>query len=160
MCRCPRRILRVASGTDSDRYPGHVRCKAESQTQCIARHDVCQKRSCIFFLPWEPFPEFRDPNSAEWRLMEAIIRRLKQSGEIVQSSSCRLSTTIMCATACPADTGTDSGRLGRSLGIHVIDLLPHLQKLGVDAFAASRRPMTCTSRPMDISWLLTRSKWS
>lgn len=32
------------------------------------------KTVAYFLSPWEPFPEFRGSNSAEWRLMEAIIR--------------------------------------------------------------------------------------
>src|SRR5262245_16518761 len=31
------------------------------------------KRIAYFFMPWEPFPEFGDPKSPEWQLMEAII---------------------------------------------------------------------------------------
>jgi carbamoyltransferase len=29
-------------------------------------------------FPWEPFPEYRDPHSAEWRLMYALIARIKR----------------------------------------------------------------------------------
>jgi SAM-dependent methyltransferase len=29
-------------------------------------------------VPWEPFPEYRDPNSPEWRLMAALVKRLKE----------------------------------------------------------------------------------
>lgn len=28
-------------------------------------------------IPWEPFPEYRDENSREWRLMTALMRRLR-----------------------------------------------------------------------------------
>jgi 2-polyprenyl-3-methyl-5-hydroxy-6-metoxy-1,4-benzoquinol methylase len=36
------------------------------------------RRAVQTFVPWEPFPEYRDPASAEWQLMLALIKRLKR----------------------------------------------------------------------------------
>jgi 2-polyprenyl-3-methyl-5-hydroxy-6-metoxy-1,4-benzoquinol methylase len=40
------------------------------------------RRALQTIAPWEPFPEYRDPNSREWQLMAALVRRLKaRAGE-------------------------------------------------------------------------------
>jgi carbamoyltransferase len=90
------------------------------------------KKIVYFFVPWEPFPEFRDPQTAEWRLMEAIIRRFKQSAGgrpiiIVPTFydnyvRYRMSRRYL----------ERFQELEEIPGVHVIDLLPHFQKLGVE----------------------------
>jgi SAM-dependent methyltransferase len=36
------------------------------------------RRGVQAIVPWEPFPEYRNPASAEWQLMRALVVRLKQ----------------------------------------------------------------------------------
>ena len=36
------------------------------------------RRGLQRIMPWEPFPEYRDPASAEWQLMAALVARLKR----------------------------------------------------------------------------------
>jgi SAM-dependent methyltransferase len=91
------------------------------------------KKIVYFFVPWEPFPEFRDPRSAEWQLMEAIMRRFKQSAGgrpiiIVPTFydnyvRYRMSRRYL----------ERFQELEEIPGVHVIDLLPHFQKLGGEA---------------------------
>ena len=67
------------TGPDRTDTPDTFVARYKARTQCIARHVGFVKKIAYFFVPWEPFPEFRDPKSPEWQLMEAIIRRFKQS---------------------------------------------------------------------------------
>jgi hypothetical protein len=98
------------------------------------------KSIAYFLFPWEPFREFRDSNSAEWRLMEAIIRRLK--------ASAGRRPIIIVPTFYDSYVRYRMSRrywdrfraLDQIAGIYVIDLLPHLQKLGVDAVRCFQVP--------------------
>jgi hypothetical protein len=36
------------------------------------------KRIVFALKPWEPFPEYRSETTAEWQLMEAILRRFHE----------------------------------------------------------------------------------
>jgi carbamoyltransferase len=98
------------------------------------------KKLLYFFVPWEPFPEFRNSGSAEWRLMEAIIRRFKQSAgdrpmlivptfydNYVRHRMSRLYWARFQT-------------LGSIPGTHVIDLLPHFRKIGAEAVRCFQGP--------------------
>jgi hypothetical protein len=101
------------------------------------------KKAVYFLYPWEPFPEFRNPRSPEWQLMEAIIRRFKQSAGdrpivIVPTFYDNYVRYRMSRHYWRRYQG-----LGRIDGIYVIDLLPHLRKLGAEA-------VRCFQSPYDI----------
>jgi carbamoyltransferase len=96
----------------------------------------------IFYgvIPWEPFPEYRDPESKEWRLMAAIIRRLRELAghrpvvvvPTFYSSYVRFRMArnylerYLSLTTAP--------------GMHVIDLLPYFRCLGPDAVRCFQEP--------------------
>jgi hypothetical protein len=72
------------------------------------------KKFTYFFVPREPFPEFRDQKSAEWKLLEGSSNASSKAREKLHSSSCQLSTKISAiphVTSVPAsvsELGTDS----------------------------------------------------
>ena len=98
------------------------------------------KSVTYFFARWEPFPEFCDPRSPEWRLMEAIIQRFKQS------SGDR--PIVIVPTFYDNYVKYSMSRrywrrfqsLEQILGVHVIDLLPHFRKLGAAALRCFQAP--------------------
>jgi hypothetical protein len=98
------------------------------------------KKLAFCFIPWEPFQEFRDAQSPEWQLMEAIIRRFKDSAGI--------RPLVIAPTFYDSYVRYRMSRaywdrfesLQRIPGVHVIDLLPHFQKLGVDAIRCFQVP--------------------
>ena len=98
------------------------------------------KKLAYFFAPWEPFPEFCDPKSAEWMLVEAIIRRFKHSaGE---------RPFVIVPTFYDNYVRYRMSRrywerfqtLEQIHGIYVLDLLTHLQKFGTDAVRCFQAP--------------------
>jgi 2-polyprenyl-3-methyl-5-hydroxy-6-metoxy-1,4-benzoquinol methylase len=98
------------------------------------------KRVAYFLVPWEPFPEFRDPESPEWQLMEAIIRRFKQSAGarpiiIVPTFYDNYVRYRMSRRYLQRFQALD-----QIPGVRVIDLLPHFRKLGVDALRCFQVP--------------------
>jgi 2-polyprenyl-3-methyl-5-hydroxy-6-metoxy-1,4-benzoquinol methylase len=99
------------------------------------------KQVAYHFVPWEPFTEFRDADSAEWRLMAAIVKRFKKSAG---------NRPLLIAP-----TFYDSYvryRMSRNYllrfkelehdipGVHVLDLLPHFKRLGADAWRCFQIP--------------------
>jgi carbamoyltransferase len=98
------------------------------------------KKLAYFFAPWEPFPEFRDPKSAEWLLMEAIIRRFKHSAGA--------RPFVIVPTFYDNYVRYRMSRrywhrfqsLEQIPGIYLIDLLLHLQRLGPEAIHCFQAP--------------------
>lgn len=98
------------------------------------------KKVAYFIAPWEPFPEFRDPKSPEWQLMEAIIRRFKESAED--------RPLVIVPTFYDNYVRYRMSRrywqrfhaLEQIPGVHVIDLLPHFRKLGAEAVRCFQSP--------------------
>jgi hypothetical protein len=107
-------------------------------TRCKARVSTWPgmwflKKIVYSFVPWEPFPEFRDPESPEWQLIEAIIRRFKQSAGarpivIVPTFYDNYVRYRMSRRYWQRFQALD-----QIPGVHVIDLLPHFRKLGAEA---------------------------
>ena len=91
-------------------------------------------------VPWEPFPEYRDPSGTAWQLMAAIIGRLKTLAgsrpvvvaPVVYSNYVRyrMATNYLDRFAALAQTP----------GIHAVDLLPHFKRLGADAVRCFQDP--------------------
>jgi hypothetical protein len=98
------------------------------------------KKIAYFLVPWEPFSEFRDANSLEWQLMEAIVRRFKQSA--------RNRPMVIVPTFYDNYVRYRMARnywrrfhsLEQIPGVHVIDLLPHFRKLGAEAMRCFQAP--------------------
>jgi 2-polyprenyl-3-methyl-5-hydroxy-6-metoxy-1,4-benzoquinol methylase len=90
--------------------------------------------------PWEPFPEFRDPKSSEWQLMEAIIRRFKQSAGN--------RPIVIVPTFYDNYLRYHMSRrywhrfqsLEKIPGVRAIDLLPHFRKIGPEALRCFQSP--------------------
>jgi len=101
------------------------------------------KKIAYFLASWEPFPEFRDANSPEWQLMEAIVRRFKQSA----GNRPMVIVPTFYDNYVRYRMARNYWRRFHSLeqipGVHVIDLLPHFRTLGVEA-------MRCFQVPYDM----------
>jgi SAM-dependent methyltransferase len=95
-------------------------------------------------VPWEPFPEYRDPNSPEWLLMAALVRRLKQragSRPVVVAPTFYANYLRFRMARNYWDRFAS---LAAMPGVHPIDLLPHFA-------AASRDDATaCFQEPYDM----------
>jgi 2-polyprenyl-3-methyl-5-hydroxy-6-metoxy-1,4-benzoquinol methylase len=91
------------------------------------------KRIGYFILPWEPFPEFRDPESPEWQLMEAIVRRFKQSAGNRPIVIVPTFYDNYVRYRMSRQYWRRFQALEQIPGVNVIDLLPYLRKLGVEA---------------------------
>jgi carbamoyltransferase len=98
------------------------------------------KKIAYFLVPWEPFPEFRDANSLEWQLMEAIVRRFKQSA----GNRPMVIVPTFYDNYVRYRMARNYWRRFHSLeqvpGVHVIDLLPHFRTLGVEAMRCFQAP--------------------
>jgi lysophospholipase L1-like esterase len=98
------------------------------------------KRIAYSVLPWEPFPEYRDPQSAGWLLMAALIARLKSLAgprplvvaPVFYSNYVRYRMAL--------NYRERFGSLSAIAGIHPVDLLPHFQSLGGDAVRCFQDP--------------------
>ena len=92
--------------------------------------------------PWEPFPEYRQASTPAWRLMEAILRRFADKAAprplvivpVFYDSYVRYRM---------ARNYWDRFHSLQSCGTHVIDLLPHLRRLGSDAPRCFQVPHDC-----------------
>jgi hypothetical protein len=91
-------------------------------------------------MPWEPFPEYRDANSAGWRLMSAIVRHLKT----LAGSRPVVVAPIFYSNYVRYRMATNYWDRFSSLesiaGVHPIDVLPHFKMLGADALRCFQDP--------------------
>src|SRR5262249_900294 len=91
-------------------------------------------------VPWEPFPEFRNPQSPGWQITEAIIRRLKASAGqrplIVVPTFYENYVRYRMSRA----YWRRFASLSSTVGIHVLDLLPPMKKLGANAVLCFQVP--------------------
>ena len=101
------------------------------------------KKLAYAMVPWEPFPEYRRSDTREWRLMEAIIKRFKESasGRPLVVVPTFYDNYIRYHMACKYRNRFAS--LTSVTGIHVIDLLPHFRRLG-------REGVRCFQVPYDM----------
>lgn len=89
------------------------------------------KRVAYALFPWEPFPEYRDPGDPAWRLMAALIARLRALAAprpvvvapVFYSSYVRMNMA--------RNYRDRYAELARAAGIQVVDLLPHFRREGV-----------------------------
>jgi len=98
------------------------------------------KKMGYAMMPWEPFPEYRDPNSAGWRLMSAIVRQLKTlaGSRPVVVAPVFYSNYVRYRMATNYLDRFSS--LASIPGVHPIDVLPHFKKLGADALRCFQDP--------------------
>jgi hypothetical protein len=101
------------------------------------------KKVIYRLMPWEPFPEYKSPDTHAWRLMEAIIRRLHQSADQKPLVIIPIfySSYVMYRMARNYWDRFDS--LTSTKNIYSIDLLPFFQKLGKNA-------QRCFQDPYDV----------
>jgi len=98
------------------------------------------KKVLYTLVPWEPFSEYRDPHSKEWLLTAAIIRQFKElAGNrplvVVPTFYSNYVRFRMARNYWDRYVS-----LAATPGIHVIDLLPHLQRLGTDSVRCFQEP--------------------
>jgi carbamoyltransferase len=91
--------------------------------------------------PWEPFPEYKDPQSPPWRLMEAIVRRFKT----LAKDKPLVVVPTFYANYVRLRMARNYWNRYRALaaavpGVYLIDLLPHFKKLGADAIKCFQEP--------------------
>ena len=135
----PKEYLAPVSGDDPTDTPDTLIARWKANLSGLPGVSLLKKLA-YFLVPWEPFPEYREPESPEWQLMEAISRRFKQSAGdrpiIVVPTfydnyiRYRMSRQYLKRFR----------TLEQIAGIHVIDLLPHFQKLGVEALRCFQAP--------------------
>ncbi len=98
------------------------------------------KKLAYAVIPWEPFPEYRNARSPEWQLMEALIKRFKESAA--------WRPLVVVPTFYDSYVRYRMARnywhrfqsLSSIPGIHVIDLLPHFRRLGKEAVRCFQIP--------------------
>ncbi|MDP3719091.1 MAG: hypothetical protein Q8T13_15110 [Acidobacteriota bacterium] len=98
------------------------------------------KAALYAMVPWEPFPEYRDPGSPEWRLMAALVHRLHQ---LAGSRPVVLAPTFYASYV--------QFRMARNYWdrflsladpprIDAIDLLPYFTRVGADGVRCFQDP--------------------
>ncbi len=98
------------------------------------------KRLLFWRRPSEPFPEYKNPQSAEWRLMEAIIHRFK---ELAGTRPLVVAPTVR-SNYVRSDMALNYwdryASLAEVSGIYPIHLLPHFKAVGAEASRCFQEP--------------------
>jgi hypothetical protein len=100
------------------------------------------KKILFRLKPWEPFPEYKNPSSPEWRLMEAILRRFKVAAGVRPL----VIVPVFYDSYVRLRMARNYWERFHSLegpGTYVIDLLPHLRRIGPDASHCFQEPYDC-----------------
>jgi hypothetical protein len=125
-----------ATNTDIDRSLKHrIKVKLSSW-----RAVAIAKRFVYGLKPWEPFPEYKSPDTPGWRLMEAILRRLHDAanGKPVVIVPVFYGSYVQYRMA--RNYWDRFNSLTATPGIHAIDLLPDFKRLGREATACFQEP--------------------
>lgn len=98
------------------------------------------KKVVYGLIPWEPFREYKDPGSVEWRLMEAILRRFKElaGNRPLVIVPTFYSNYIRYRMA--RNYWDRYHSLTTTPGIYAIDLLPHFRKAGAGGLRCFQDP--------------------
>ncbi len=137
----PREVAWSANGAVPITTDTHDTFASRLKTRLSALPGMGFIKKVLYFLtPWEPFPEFRDSKSSEWQLMEAIIRRFKQSAGDRPLVIVPTFYDNYVRYRMSRQYWHRFQSLERIHGVHVIDLLPHFWKLGVDALYCFQGP--------------------
>lgn len=102
---------------------------------------VRQAKKVLYpLLGYDPFPEYKNPASPEWRLMEAILRRLIQSA----GDKPVVIAPLFYVSYVRYRMGRNYWARFRSVAddrqVHAIDVLPHFRKLGAEAVHCFMEP--------------------
>jgi len=89
------------------------------------------KRLAYAMSPWEPFPEYRDPHGAAWRLMAALITRLKELAAPRPLAVAPVFYSSYARMNMARNYWDRYVELARAAGLHAIDLLPYFRREGV-----------------------------
>jgi hypothetical protein len=91
-------------------------------------------------VPWEPFPEYRDPDGPAWQLMAALVSRLKllASKRPVVVAPLFYSNYVRYRMA--RNYWDRYSSLSAIDGVHVIDLLPYFKQQKHDAIRCFQDP--------------------
>jgi 2-polyprenyl-3-methyl-5-hydroxy-6-metoxy-1,4-benzoquinol methylase len=116
-------------GTDVD-----VSFTGRLKTKLSRLRFMPQAKKIIYgVMPWEPFPEYKDPKSPAWKLMVAIIAGFKElAGDkplVVVPTFYSNYVQLRMAR----NYWIRYQSLTATPGIHAIDLLPYFKRLGADA---------------------------
>ncbi len=98
------------------------------------------KKVVYFLSPWEPFPEFCNANSPEWRLMEAIVRRFRTSADSKPIIIIPTFYDNYVRYRMARNYWYRFSSLTKIPGITVVDLLPHFLKLGGEGLRCFQSP--------------------
>jgi hypothetical protein len=142
------RFALTDSGLELKNVPVPAGLAADVQTQGAGPRQVVNnlpgmrwlKAVVYSVLPWEPFPEFRDANSPAWRLMEAIVARFKRSAGQRPLVVVPAFYDNYVRYRMSRDYWRRFKDLEKISGVHAVDLLPHMQKLGGEATACFQSP--------------------
>jgi lysophospholipase L1-like esterase len=98
------------------------------------------KRIVYRVVPWEPFPEYRDPQSSGWQLMAALIKRLKSlaGARPVVVAPVFYSNYVRYRMA--LNYRDRFASLSATPGVYPVDLLPHFKALDGDAVRCFQDP--------------------
>lgn len=98
------------------------------------------KRVGYALVPWEPFPEYRDPTSRGWLLMAAIVGRLKvlAGARPVVVAPVFYSNYLRYRMA--RNYWDRFSALATTPGVHAVDLLPHFKRVGNDSVRCFQDP--------------------
>ncbi len=91
------------------------------------------KKFIYRMIPWEPFPEYKSPDTQAWKVMEAIIRRLHQAAPNKPLVVVPVFYASYVKYRMARNYWLRFNSLASIPGIHTIDLLPFFQKLGREA---------------------------
>jgi len=129
----------VAVTQDSTDAPRSATVRIKSAISRMPGADTL-KRVGYAVMPWEPFPEYRDPGSDGWLLMRAIVHHLQAlaAPRPVVVAPVFYSNYVRYRMA--TNYWDRFSSLASIPGVHPIDLLPHFKKLGADAVRCFQDP--------------------
>jgi hypothetical protein len=124
------------SRTDAD--VGFARRVKDGLSELAA---VRQAKKVLFpALGYDPFPEYKDASSPEWRLMAAIIGRLSQAVGDRPLVIVPLFYVSYVRYRMAQNYMTRFSSLADGKRVHAIDILPHFRRLGPDAVHCFMEP--------------------
>jgi hypothetical protein len=102
---------------------------------------VQQAKKVLYpLLRYDPFPEYKDPRSAEWLLMAALIRRFKELAGQRPLVIVPLFYVSYVRYGMSRAYWQRFGSLADGRGTYAIDVLPHFRRLGPDAIRCFQEP--------------------
>ena len=125
----------------TDTYPGFIsglKARLNSVSGATALKQVLYAT-----FPWEPFPEYRHPGTPEWKLMEAIIRRFKESAGEKPLVVVPVFYDSYVRFRMARNYWDRFASLNAAPGLFPIDLLPYFKRIGREGMRAFLGPYDC-----------------